>query len=117
MNNDIKEYTTPSGKKRYMFSIYVCKDDSTGQSIQIRKRGYKSLQDAQKAYLNYQQDILNGEYNPNVNAHIKLNKLIDDWLPVYEPTVKESTYATTLRIIDNHKSQHLWVFDRGKPQK
>lgn len=107
MNNDIKEYTTPSGKKRYMFSIYVCKDDSTGQSIQIRKRGYKSLQDAQKAYLNYQQDILNGEYNPNVNAHIKLNKLIDDWLPVYEPTVKESTYATTLRIIDNHIRKEL----------
>lgn len=37
MNNDIKEYTTKGGKKRYKFNIYVCKDKTTGKSIQIRK--------------------------------------------------------------------------------
>lgn len=107
MNNDIKEYMTNGGKKRYKFSIYVCKDKSTGESIQIRKRGYKTLDEAKKAYLNYQNDIISGEYNPNVDAHIKFNKFIDEWLPIYRPTVKESTYATTLRIIDNHIRKEL----------
>lgn len=107
MNNDIKEYMTNGGKKRYKFSIYVCKDKSTGESIQIRKRGYKTLEEARKAYLDYQNDIISGEYNPNVDAHIKFNKFIDEWLPIYRPTVKESTYATTLRIIDNHIRKEL----------
>lgn len=107
MNNDIKEYMTNGGKKRYKFSIYVCKDKSTGDSIQIRKRGYKTLEEAKKAYLDYQNDIISGEYNPNVDAHIKFNKFIDEWLPIYRPTVKESTYATTLRIIDNHIRKEL----------
>ena len=39
MNNDIKEYTTPSGKKRYGFNLYVGVDETTGHSIQIRKQG------------------------------------------------------------------------------
>lgn len=107
MNNDIKEYMTNGGKKRYKFSIYVCKDKSTGESIQIRKRGYKTLEEAKKAYLDYQNDIISGEYSPNVDAHIKFNKFIDEWLPIYRPTVKESTYATTLRIIDNHIRKEL----------
>lgn len=107
MNNDIKEYMTNGGKKRYKFSIYVCKDKSTGESIQIRKRGYKTLEEAKKAYLDYQNDIISGEYNPNVDAHIKFNKFIDEWLPIYRPAVKESTYATTLRIIDNHIRKEL----------
>lgn len=107
MNNDIKEYMTNGGKKRYKFSIYVCKDKSTGESIQIRKRGYKTLDEAKKAYLDYQNDIISGEYSPNVDAHIKFNKFIDEWLPIYRPTVKESTYATTLRIIDNHIRKEL----------
>lgn len=107
MNNDIKEYMTNGGKKRYKFSIYVCKNKSTGESIQIRKRGYKTLEEARKAYLDYQNDIISGEYNPNVDAHIKFNKFIDEWLPIYRPTVKESTYATTLRIIDNHIRKEL----------
>ena len=107
MNNDIKKYTTPSGKTRYKFSIYVCKNKSTGDSVQVRKRGYKTRKNAEKAYLGYQQDILDGEYNPNLDAHIKFNKLIDEWLPIYKPTVKESTYATTLRLIDNHIKKDL----------
>lgn len=107
MNNDIEEYTTKGGKKRYKFNIYVCKDKTTGKSIQIRKRGYKTLKEAQKDYLSYQKDVIDGEYNPNVDAHIKFNKFIDEWLPIYRPTVKESTYATTLRIIDNHIREQL----------
>ena len=70
MNNDIKEYTTPSGKKRYRFNLYVGVDETTGHSIQIRKQGYKSKKEAQEAYLNYQLKVIKGEYIPESKGHI-----------------------------------------------
>ena len=42
MNDDIKEYTTPSGNKRYKFTIYLGRDARTGRPRQIRKQGYKT---------------------------------------------------------------------------
>ena len=36
MNNDIKEYLTPKGKKRYKFSIYAGKDATL---FKLEKRG------------------------------------------------------------------------------
>lgn len=114
MNKDIEEYTTPAGKKRYRFNIYVGKDEKTGASIQIRKRGYKTRKEAEQAYLNYQVKISNGEYDPNSNSNVKFSKFIEDWLKVYQPTVKESTYATTLRIIDNHIKKDLGNYRLNK---
>lgn len=38
MNDEIKEYTTPSGKKRYKFLIYAGKDEKTGHTIQIKNK-------------------------------------------------------------------------------
>lgn len=37
MDNEIKEYTTPSGQSRYGFNIYVGKDEATGHTIQVKK--------------------------------------------------------------------------------
>ena len=48
MNNDIKQYLTKSGKKRFKFSIYLGKDALTGKSVMIRRKGFKSLQEAQE---------------------------------------------------------------------
>ena len=45
-NKDISEYKTPSGQVRYKFKIYVGKDEETGNSIQARKQGFKSYDDA-----------------------------------------------------------------------
>lgn len=110
MNNDIKEYTTPSGKKRYGFNLYVGVDETTGHSIQIRKQGYKSkkeAQEAQEAYLNYQLKVIKGEYIPESKGHITFNKLYKMWLKIYRETVKTSTYATTTRYFDDHILKQL----------
>ena len=58
MDNDIKEYTTPKGEKRYKFLIYVGKDETTGHTIQIKKQGFKSKDEALEAYLNYKLKIV-----------------------------------------------------------
>ena len=107
MNNDIKEYTTPSGKKRYGFNLYVGVDETTGHSIQIRKQGYKSKKEAQEAYLNYQLKIIKGEYIPESKGHITFNKLYEMWLKLYRETVKTSTYATTTRYFEDHILKQL----------
>lgn len=107
MNNDIKEYTTPSGKKRYSFNLYVGVDETTGHSIQIRKQGYKSKKEAQEAYLNYQLKVIKGEYIPESKGHITFNKLYKMWIKIYRETVKTSTYATTTRYFDDHILKQL----------
>ena len=47
-NKDITKYKTPSGQVRYKFKVYVGKDEETGNSIQARKQGFKSYDDALK---------------------------------------------------------------------
>lgn len=102
MDNDIKEYTTPKGEKRYKFLIYVGKDETTGHTIQIKKQGFKSKDEALEAYLNYKLKIVKGEYEPLNKKKLTFKQLFESWDKVYKPTVKESTYAVTMRYFNNH---------------
>lgn len=102
MDNDIKEYTTPKGEKRYKFLIYVGKDETTGHTIQIKKQGFKSKDEALEAYLNYKLKIVKGEYEPLKKKKLTFKQLFESWDKVYKPTVKESTYAVTMRYFNNH---------------
>ena len=102
MDNDIKEYTTPKGEKRYKFLIYVGKDETTGHTIQIKKQGLKSKDEALEAYLNYKLKIVKGEYEPLNKKKLTFKQLFESWDKVYKPTVKESTYAVTMRYFNNH---------------
>ncbi len=102
MDNDIKEYTTPKGEKRYKFLIYMGKDETTGHTIQIKKQGFKSKDEALEAYLNYKLKIVKGEYEPLKKKKLTFKQLFESWNKVYKPTVKESTYAVTMRYFNNH---------------
>lgn len=102
MNNDIKEYTTPNGQIRYKFAIYVGKDVTTGNSIQVRKQGIKSLDDATKTYQRIQEKIKNGEYSGYAESHYKINKFYGLWFANYKQTVKESTWTNINQYFKNH---------------
>lgn len=102
MNDEIKNYTTASGKTRYKFSIYVGRDESTGRPKQIRKQGYKTRKEAQKAYLKIQVQIANGDYSDEKQKRMKFEDVYREWLNPYSNGVKESTLATTIRIIEGH---------------
>ena len=80
MNNDIKEYTTPSGEKRYKFLIYVGKDETTGRTIQIKKQGFKTEKQALECYLNYKLKVVKGEYVPVTKRKLRLNDLYKMWV-------------------------------------
>lgn len=77
MDNDIKEYTTPKGEKRYKFLIYVGKDETTGHTIQIKKQGFKSKDEALEAYLNYKLKIVKGEYEPLKRKSLPLSNCLN----------------------------------------
>lgn len=99
---NIIEYETKTGKKRYKFSLYAGKDTSTGRTLMVRKKGFKSLKEAREEYLKLQLAIDSGEYKPINERRFKLSEIINMWLKVYQPTVKESTFATTKRIVNAH---------------
>ncbi|NRO34947.1 tyrosine-type recombinase/integrase [Lactobacillus helveticus] len=107
MNNDIKEYTTPSGEKRYKFLIYVGRDETTGRTIQIKKQGFKTEKEALESYLNYQLKVVKGEYVPITKRKLRLNDLYDQWIKLYKTTVQESTFVSTKKIFDNHILKQL----------
>ena len=102
MNNDIKEYTTPSGETRYKFLIYVGKDETTGNTIQIKKQGYKTEQEALESYLKFRLKVVKGEYVPVTKRKLRLKDLYKMWVKLYKRTVQESTFASTEKIFKNH---------------
>lgn len=114
MNNDIKEYTTPSGKKRYSFLLYVGKDETTGHTIQIKKQGFKTKKEALESYLNYQLKVVKGEYVPITKRKLRLTDLYDQWINLYKTTVQESTFVSTKKIFKNHILDQLGSIYLGK---
>lgn len=101
-NKDITKYKTPSGQVRYKFKVYVGKDEETGNSIQARKQGFKSYDDALKSYFEIKDKIAKGTYTGNENKKHKFSKLYELWLANYELTVKPSTLHNTKMFFDNH---------------
>lgn len=102
MNNDIKEYKVKSGKTRYKIRVYAGKYKSNGQSNFIRKKGFKSLYEAEQAYISIKHDLKNGKYIAEKPKHVRFKKVYRKWINVYANGVKESTLATTIRILEGH---------------
>lgn len=107
MNNDIQEYRTKSGKKRYKFTIYAGKYENSGRSLFVRKKGFLTEQKALETYLDIKLKILKGEYEPLKRNKMRFKDLYLMWLNNYKTTVKESTYATTIRYFNDHILKEL----------
>ena len=101
-NKDIEKYKTASGQVRYKFKIYVGKDEETGNSIQARKQGFKSYEDALKSYFEIQDKIKKGTFTGKENKKHGFNELYKLWLANYELTVKPSTLHNTKMFFKNH---------------
>lgn len=102
MNDDIKEYTTPSGKIRYKFSIYVGKDEATGHSIQARKGGFKNYDEALKSYEAIKEKVKDGTYTGLEIKKYKVSDVYNLWIDSYKDTVKTSTFINVKQFFTNH---------------
>lgn len=98
----IEPYKTNKGKIRYKFNIYVGVNPQTGHTVQIKKQGYITKIDALNAYYDYCKKIVNGDYNFIENKSYKFVEVYELWSKIYKTTVKESTYATTVRYFNDH---------------
>ena len=106
-NKEINSYITPTGKKRFMFRIYLGKDAITGESIRIKKTGFLTEQEALESYFEVKLKAVRGEYEPLKNKRMQFKDLYQLWLKNYKGTVKESTYATTIRYFNDHILKEL----------
>lgn len=103
MNKNIKKYTTSSGQIRYQFRLYIGKNELTGESDTIQKRGFKTEKEALESYLKYQLKVVQGEIVPKRKRHLTFKDVFEMWKKAYrDKRIKESTYATTLRYFDSH---------------
>lgn len=97
-NTSIKDYKLKSGKKRYMFQIYLG-TNSNGKPIITRRRGFKSYAEAE-AVFNKMSQIKPDNFVKQ--KQIKVAELRDLWFENYKTQVKESTANKNKQVFDNH---------------
>lgn len=102
MSRKIIKYTNKDGKSLYKFQIYVGRRETTGTPIYVRKRGFEYYREAKEAYKEICDQIKKGTYDSKKRKRYKVSDLVDLWLRGYKNTVRNSTYASTLGIINNH---------------
>lgn len=90
-NTSIKDYKLKSGKKRYMFQIYLG-TNSNGKPIITRRRGFKSYAEAE-AVFNKMSQIKPDNFVKQ--KQIKVSELWNLWFNNYKDTVKGSTANKT----------------------
>ncbi|MCD5569629.1 site-specific integrase [Lactobacillus delbrueckii subsp. lactis] len=95
MTQQIKRYKTPGGKTRYKFSLSAGQDHATDKSIMIRRQGFKSKQEAQRALSDVLKAIANDEYRPLSERRLTFRQFYEQvFLPQYKREVRESTLRT-----------------------
>ncbi|MBT8799789.1 tyrosine-type recombinase/integrase [Lactobacillus delbrueckii subsp. bulgaricus] len=100
MTQQIKRYKTPGGKTRYKFSLSAGQDHATGKSIMIRRQGFKSKQEAQRALSDVLKAIANDEYKPLSERRLTFKEFYEQiFLPQYKKEVRGASYASNVYTI------------------
>lgn len=101
MTQQIKRYKTPGGKTRYKFSLSAGQDHATGKSIMIRRQGFKTKQEAQRALSEVLKAIANDEYKPLSERRLTFRQFYEQvFLPQYKRQVRGSTYGSSTHLIN-----------------
>lgn len=108
----IKEYKLKDGTIRYMYSGYYGTDPLSGKKIITKKRGFKTRKQAELAEARFRVQLDKDNYRIIKKDKFTFAEVLDLWLPVYETTVKESTFQIQSDVIRLHispKFGHLLV--------
>lgn len=96
----IKSYMTKSGKKRYEFHMYGGLNPQTGNPKKIHRRGFKTKKEASLSASRIELELENGTLQKDNNILFK--DVFEQWYVSYINTVRESTYARTMAMFNNH---------------
>lgn len=97
----IKSYTTGKGEKRYKFQIYLGRDEQTGKKINTTRRGFKTKKEASVMASKIEYEFATGKSLKKSN-NILFKDVYLQWYETYINTVRESTYAKTDGMFQNH---------------
>lgn len=96
----IKKYKKKNGTVAYMFKAYLGIDPVTGKKKYTTKRGFKSPQEAKKAYNRLMVQV--EENDVVTNSQRLFSELADEWFEQYKNTVRESTYVAQKLAYKKH---------------
>jgi len=100
-NKQIKKYTKKDGSTAYMFYIYLGIDPRTGKPKKTTRRGFKTEREAIRVLKK-----VAFEGTQNITTSKECNKTFEqvyhEWYQSYINTVRESTWARTDAMFQNH---------------
>lgn len=96
----IKKYKKKNCTIAYMFKAYLGIDPVTGKKKYTTKRGFKSPQEAKKAYNRLMVQV--EENDVVTNSQRLSSELADEWFEQYKNTVRESTYVAQKLAYKKH---------------
>lgn len=86
-----------------MFQVYTGMDPVTGRSLNTTRRGFETRRAAEIALARLMVSIEDGTFQTTKQKTTSnIEELAKLWLPIYKTTVKIATYASTLKILENH---------------
>ncbi|WP_421016959.1 tyrosine-type recombinase/integrase [Furfurilactobacillus cerevisiae] len=97
----INSYQDKDGNTLYGFQIYLGVNHQTGKKKRTRRRGFKTKKEAAIALSRLQVQTEDNGDVPKEN-NILFAQVFNEWFPVYQNTVRESTWAKTNKMFDNH---------------
>ncbi|GEK06738.1 site-specific integrase [Schleiferilactobacillus harbinensis] len=101
----IKTYTTKGGQTFYELFILTGRDPLTNQPIKVHRRGFRTKKEATLAASRItlkasEGDLVRGQKKTFAQVY-------EEWYAGYVNTVRESTYARTRGMFDNHILQYF----------
>lgn len=97
----INSYQDKNGNTLYGFQIYLGIDPQTGKQKRTRRRGFKSKKEAAIVLSRLEVQTEQTSSIPKEN-NILFSEVYAEWFPVYQNTVRESTWAKTQKMFINH---------------
>lgn len=94
------EYETKKGTK-YGARGYLGIDELTGKQVNVNKRGFNTRKEADVYFLREKLKFEDGERKEKAKAYT-FQEVYEQWLDVYQNTVKESTLNKTKQYFDLH---------------
>lgn len=97
----LKKYTKKDGSKAYMYVAYLGVDPLTGKQKRTTRRGFKTKREARIAEAQLLAEIKENGFIESPKQ-MTFEQVFNLWIPIYETTVKESTFQMQKDVIRLH---------------
>lgn len=97
----IAKYTTKNSDEMYYVTVFAGTDPQTGKEKRIKRRGFRTKKEASIAGARLELAISQGDLKKKQRDYLFVD-VYHEWYENYINTVRESTYARTAGMFNNH---------------